>query len=173
MRESVKEAAWEGVEESGQDLWPWRTYLQVGRRQLATLILYLSPGELSALTTQNRSRQRHHDLAKYNFFAGNAQCYSELFRHIRNCPNKLKTLWMTHQDPDKIKIIWRDSKVWYWSVGMTETIWAKLTGDPLRQVGACVWLPNLAGTNPCHRGTDPNSPTRVNKLKHTKLVLEY
>ena len=100
-------------------------------------------------------------------FAGNAQCYSELFTHIQNCPDKLKTLWMTHDDPDKIKIIWRDSKVWYWSVGMTETIWAKLTGDPLRQVGACVWLPNLAGTDPCHRGTDPNSPTRVNKLEHT------
>ena len=29
---------------------------------------------------------------------------------------------------------------------MIETIWSKLTGDPLRQVRACVWLPNFVGT---------------------------
>ena len=127
MRESVQEAAWEGVEESGQDLWPWRTYLQVGRRQLATLILYLSPGELSALTTQNKSRQRHQDSAKYIFLwvmPRASQTNTKLYGWLMTIRTKSKSIGQTPRfDIDQLE--------WLKQFGLS---WLVIRWDKLERV---------------------------------------
>ena len=54
---------------------------------------------------------------------------------------------------------------------MIETIWSKLTGDPLRQVRACVWLPNFVGTTATTLPA-PNHVAKLNKLKRKQLLLK-